>query len=284
MVPLTFYRRHQHHSITILFTQPVQQQQHHRPLHKIQSHMLLLCAAAAAAVCCCSGSVLVHCAAGVSRSATVVLGYLMSRHNYTLAAALEHLKAVRPWVAPNLGFMQQLAAYEAAKCDLSDWKPWHLVWCEQQEQMRQEEQRRVDSLAATQQQQQQQQLPSLPAQQQQQQWLQIPQPIDGISNKRQRQQQHHHQSGGVGDCCQQQQADHGGSPAAAADGSNGGSNDSSSNSPAVNQAGPLPFREGVGRSSSNKRQQQAPISRSSFRVARVYDVTESPFAQVTGSI
>jgi protein-tyrosine phosphatase len=44
-----------------------------------------------------AGRVLVHCAAGVSRSATVVLGYLMARQNMELQAAVEHLKAVRPW-------------------------------------------------------------------------------------------------------------------------------------------------------------------------------------------
>ncbi|KAF6255340.1 hypothetical protein COO60DRAFT_1627563 [Scenedesmus sp. NREL 46B-D3] len=43
------------------------------------------------------GGVLVHCAAGVSRSATVVLGYLMARRNMDLQAAVQHLKAVRPW-------------------------------------------------------------------------------------------------------------------------------------------------------------------------------------------
>lgn len=50
-----------------------------------------------------AGSVLVHCAAGVSRSATVVLGYLMSHRQLDLAAAVAHLKAVRPWVSPNDG-------------------------------------------------------------------------------------------------------------------------------------------------------------------------------------
>eukprot|EP00775_Hariotina_reticulata_P013603 gene13603-13728_t len=54
------------------------------------------------------GRALVHCAAGVSRSATIVLGYLMSRHEMNLAAAVDHLKAVRPWVCPNAGFLKQL--------------------------------------------------------------------------------------------------------------------------------------------------------------------------------
>lgn len=70
------------------------------------------------------GNVLVHCAGGVSRSATVVLGYLMSRHNMSLDQSLAHLRTVRPWVNPNAGFEAQLREYERLGRDLQRWRAW----------------------------------------------------------------------------------------------------------------------------------------------------------------
>lgn len=55
---------------------------------------------------------LVHCYAGISRSATLVLSYLMRYHNYSLHAALNHCRKIRPIVNPNLGFLRQLSVYE----------------------------------------------------------------------------------------------------------------------------------------------------------------------------
>ncbi|KAM3722516.1 Dual specificity protein phosphatase [Dirofilaria immitis] len=57
------------------------------------------------------GNVLVHCNAGVSRSATIVLSYIMRYNKMTLREALEHVNAIRK-VGPNPGFMQQLLRYE----------------------------------------------------------------------------------------------------------------------------------------------------------------------------
>jgi hypothetical protein len=59
--------------------------------------------------------VLVHCHAGISRSATVVLLWLMTRADgrRTLDAALGTLRSVRPFVRPNAGFMRHLRATEA---------------------------------------------------------------------------------------------------------------------------------------------------------------------------
>jgi hypothetical protein len=54
--------------------------------------------------------VLVHCHAGVSRSATIVLLHLMAHRGYGLDAALAHLRGIRPVVAPNRGFMAHLRA------------------------------------------------------------------------------------------------------------------------------------------------------------------------------
>jgi hypothetical protein len=59
-----------------------------------------------------SKSVLVHCEAGVSRSATVVLAYLMRYHNMTRDEAYIHVKRKRP-INPNEGFWRQLEVYES---------------------------------------------------------------------------------------------------------------------------------------------------------------------------
>ena len=57
------------------------------------------------------GNVLVHCRAGISRSATLVLAFLMKSRRWRMKRALEHLRACRPIVKPNEGFMEQLKHY-----------------------------------------------------------------------------------------------------------------------------------------------------------------------------
>lgn len=52
--------------------------------------------------------VLVHCREGVSRSATIVIAYLMWRLNLSFEAAHEQLRKVRPVCNPNTGFTCQL--------------------------------------------------------------------------------------------------------------------------------------------------------------------------------
>lgn len=59
-----------------------------------------------------SGRALVHCNAGVSRSATLCLAYLMKYRNMTLLEAHRLVKARRPIVRPNNGFWKQLIDYE----------------------------------------------------------------------------------------------------------------------------------------------------------------------------
>ncbi|XP_062108445.1 dual specificity protein phosphatase 1-like [Humulus lupulus] len=58
------------------------------------------------------GRVLVHCVVGKSRSATIVVAYLMRQHGMTLSEALKLVRSQRPIAAPNRGFMSQLQEFE----------------------------------------------------------------------------------------------------------------------------------------------------------------------------
>lgn len=60
------------------------------------------------------GKVLVHCRAGVSRSATVCIAYLMQKQQMSLDAAFEFVVSRRPIIDPNLNFIQQLQRFEAS--------------------------------------------------------------------------------------------------------------------------------------------------------------------------
>uniref|UniRef100_A0A0R3SDP4 Protein-tyrosine-phosphatase n=1 Tax=Hymenolepis diminuta TaxID=6216 RepID=A0A0R3SDP4_HYMDI len=61
------------------------------------------------------GRSLVHCVAGVSRSPTLVLAYLVKHAHMTLAEAYDHVRSLRPCICPNAGFWRQLIAYEIAR-------------------------------------------------------------------------------------------------------------------------------------------------------------------------
>jgi len=56
--------------------------------------------------------VLVHCEMGVSRSATVVLAYLVRYHGMSRDEAYLAVRKRRPMVNPNPGFWKQLEAFE----------------------------------------------------------------------------------------------------------------------------------------------------------------------------
>lgn len=58
------------------------------------------------------GSVFVHCNAGVSRSAAVVIAYLMTHQLLSYTDAYQLLKSVRPCIKPNEGFVRQLKSLE----------------------------------------------------------------------------------------------------------------------------------------------------------------------------
>ncbi|XP_042289131.1 dual specificity protein phosphatase 13-like [Thunnus maccoyii] len=57
------------------------------------------------------GKVLVHCAVGVSRSAALVLAYLMIHHHLSLLSSIRCVQQKR-WVFPNRGFLRQLISLD----------------------------------------------------------------------------------------------------------------------------------------------------------------------------
>jgi protein-tyrosine phosphatase len=62
-----------------------------------------------------SGSaVLVHCQRGVSRSASVVIAYIMKSRRMPLIEAIKFVCKRRSCVRPNEGFVQQLVEFEAS--------------------------------------------------------------------------------------------------------------------------------------------------------------------------
>ncbi|XP_055689171.1 dual specificity protein phosphatase 18-like [Lutzomyia longipalpis] len=65
------------------------------------------------------GTSLVHCVAGVSRSTSICLAYLMRYMKMTLRDAFLYVKATRPQIRPNVGFFRQLIAYETEILGLS---------------------------------------------------------------------------------------------------------------------------------------------------------------------
>ena len=62
-------------------------------------------------------NVLVHCQQGVSRSATIVIAYLIRKRGMTYDAAAAFVRQRRPCVKPNSGFVRSLKAYEHS------WRP-----------------------------------------------------------------------------------------------------------------------------------------------------------------
>jgi protein-tyrosine phosphatase len=59
------------------------------------------------------GRVLVHCIAGICRSTSCVLAYLMKSHGMSLRAATMHVKRQRWIIEPNPTFQRDLESYEA---------------------------------------------------------------------------------------------------------------------------------------------------------------------------
>eukprot|EP00756_Hemistasia_phaeocysticola_P067117 Hpha_TRINITY_DN9730_c0_g1::TRINITY_DN9730_c0_g1_i1::g.10260::m.10260 len=60
------------------------------------------------------GKVMVHCQAGISRSASIVIGYLMRTQSRTLKDALFFVKDRRSQAGPNVHFCTQLGEMEVS--------------------------------------------------------------------------------------------------------------------------------------------------------------------------
>ena len=56
--------------------------------------------------------VFVHCAAGMSRSPTMVIAFLMWKKKMSLNTAIKFVKNKRPEISPNLNFMRQLEMFQ----------------------------------------------------------------------------------------------------------------------------------------------------------------------------
>lgn len=62
-----------------------------------------------------SGKILIHCAAGISRSTTSTCAYLIKKHKISFDKAWEIVKTGRRYAYPNMGFQDQLRKW-AEKC------------------------------------------------------------------------------------------------------------------------------------------------------------------------
>ncbi|XP_070798643.1 dual specificity protein phosphatase 22 [Pituophis catenifer annectens] len=65
---------------------------------------------------------LVHCLAGVSRSATLVVAYIMTVTDFGWEDALSIVRVSRSYASPNTGFQQQLENFE--KNDVAQFRDW----------------------------------------------------------------------------------------------------------------------------------------------------------------
>lgn len=77
------------------------------------------------------GAIYIHCQAGVSRSVTFAVAYLMYRYGFNLKTALHAVKRKRSVAEPNENFMEQLKLYEAMGSNVVDpenkeYKQWKL--------------------------------------------------------------------------------------------------------------------------------------------------------------
>eukprot|EP00210_Caulerpa_lentillifera_P001885 g1813.t2 len=64
------------------------------------------------------GCLLVHCYAGVSRSSTISIAYLMWKENLTMGSAYSVVQQARSVAQPNDGFKKQLQIFESLGSDL----------------------------------------------------------------------------------------------------------------------------------------------------------------------
>ncbi|TGZ75044.1 hypothetical protein CRM22_000602 [Opisthorchis felineus] len=74
-----------------------------------------------------TGGILVHCAMGVSRSATIVIAYVMRKNKLSYDSALEVVMKKR-LVYPNIGFVNQLKLFEVMKWKVDRKSPVYMQY------------------------------------------------------------------------------------------------------------------------------------------------------------
>ncbi|KAL9653366.1 hypothetical protein ABK040_002002 [Willaertia magna] len=77
-------------------------------------------------------AVLVHCAAGISRSSTIVIHYLMKKYHLTAKDAIAYVKTKRKIIMPNNGYFSQLLDIEktylgTSSLQMEDYFDLHLI-------------------------------------------------------------------------------------------------------------------------------------------------------------
>ncbi|CAH2060824.1 unnamed protein product, partial [Iphiclides podalirius] len=65
------------------------------------------------------GNVLVHCHFGVSRSATLVIAYIMEKYKLRFEEAFSYVRSRRRFINPNPGFVSQLREFERLNYDVN---------------------------------------------------------------------------------------------------------------------------------------------------------------------
>ncbi|XP_039761172.1 dual specificity protein phosphatase 1B-like isoform X2 [Pararge aegeria] len=65
------------------------------------------------------GNVLVHCHFGVSRSATLVIAYIMEKYQMSFEKAYHFVRQKRRFINPNPGFVAQLKEYQRLNYDVN---------------------------------------------------------------------------------------------------------------------------------------------------------------------
>ncbi|KAJ9076429.1 tyrosine/serine/threonine protein phosphatase [Entomophthora muscae] len=63
--------------------------------------------------------VLIHCQCGVSRSASLMIGYVMQANNLSFESAYQHVKSKSSVVSPNLSLIAQLLEFENGRSSLN---------------------------------------------------------------------------------------------------------------------------------------------------------------------
>ena len=58
------------------------------------------------------GNILIHCKLGISRSAAIIIAYLIKYYGFDFNSAMKFIKKQRDRINPNVGFIEQLKKYE----------------------------------------------------------------------------------------------------------------------------------------------------------------------------